>query len=45
MLEANIVAQGSVNAVMDGKQYNRSLRCHKLVMEAMERVRWDAFCD
>ena len=43
LLEADVLASGSVDAVLDGRHYNRRLRVHKLVAEAMERLRWDAF--
>ena len=27
-----------------GKSYNRGIRGHKLIMEALLRLKWDAFC-
>ena len=45
LVEARVVAQGSVNAVLEGKQYNRAIRAHKLVFEAMQRLRFRAFLD
>lgn len=39
------MAQGSLNGVFSGKHYNRCIRAHKLVFEAMERLRFEAFLD
>ncbi len=36
-------AEGSVQAVMDGRQYNRAVRVHKLVYEAILRLAWKEF--
>ncbi|XP_028415026.1 uncharacterized protein LOC114538109 [Dendronephthya gigantea] len=44
-IESEIVAQGSLNGVFSGKHYNRCIRAHKLVFEAMERLRFEAFLD
>ena len=30
---------------MSGKNYNRSILCHKFMFEAMERLRFEAFMD
>lgn len=43
MLESEIVAAGSVNGVLSGKHYNRCMRAHKLIFEAMQRMRFEAF--
>ncbi|XP_070537990.1 uncharacterized protein [Ptychodera flava] len=45
MIESGVSAQGSVNGVMSGHHYNRSIRCHKLVAEAMHRLRFSEFLD
>ncbi len=45
MIESGIVAMGSVKGVLSGKHYNRSVLCHKLIYEAMERLRFEAFLD
>ncbi|XP_070569267.1 uncharacterized protein [Ptychodera flava] len=44
-IESGILAQGSANGVMSGHHYNRSVRCHKLVAEAMHRLRFNEFLD
>ena len=43
MIESEIVAPGSVKGVLSGKHYNRSVRVHKLIYEAMQRMRFEAF--
>ena len=43
MIESEIVAPGSLKAVLSGKHYNRCIRAHKLIYEAMERLRFRAF--
>ena len=43
MIESEIVAPGSVKGVLSGKHYNRCIRTHKLIYEAMERLRLQAF--
>jgi len=42
-IEAGIVAEGSVTSVMAGRQYNRSLRTHKYIYEALFRLLWAGF--
>ena len=43
MIESEIVTHGSVKGVLSGKQYNRSVRAHKLIYEALQRMRLEAF--
>jgi len=43
LIEANVLASGSVDAVIEGRHYNRGLTVHKLVSEALERMRWAAY--
>ena len=43
MIESEIIAPGSVKGVLTRKHYNRSIRAHKLIYEALERLRWEAF--
>ena len=42
MIESEIVAPGS-KAELSGKHYNRCVRAHKIIYEAMERLRFRAF--
>ena len=43
MIESEIVAPGSLKAVLSGKHYNRCVRAHKMIYEAMERLCFRAF--
>ena len=42
-IESGIISKGSINGVLSGKHYNRSIRCHKLMYEAMQRLQVEAF--
>ncbi|XP_046569800.1 uncharacterized protein LOC124278096 [Haliotis rubra] len=44
-IESNLVAEGSINGVISGHHYNRSLRCHKILSEAMHRLRIQEYLD
>ena len=43
MIESEIIAPISVKGVLSGKHHNRAMRVHKLLFEAMERLRLEAF--
>ena len=43
LIESGVVGSNAVNSVLSGKQYNRGLRCHKAVLEALMRMQWHAF--
>ena len=43
LIEAEIVAAGSVNAVTTGKHYNRAVRAHKLMAEACYHMLLETF--
>ncbi len=45
MIESDVVAVGSVNGVLTGKHYNRSIRAHKLIFEAMRKLQIQAFLE
>ncbi|KAK6168598.1 hypothetical protein SNE40_019797 [Patella caerulea] len=45
LIESDVVAQGSINGVINGHHYNRSLRAHKLLYEALQRLRFSVFLD
>ena len=45
VIESRVLAPGSVNGVVSGKHYNRGLRVHKLVSEALQRLQLQAFGD
>ena len=42
-IEAWIVAEGSVNGVLDGKHYSRGVWVHKHIYEALMRLAWGQF--
>ena len=42
-IESGILGEGSVNGVTDGKMYNRAIRVHKCVYEALMRIAWENF--
>lgn len=43
VIDSRICASGSIEKVMKGKHYNRSLRVHKAVLESLERLLFRAF--
>ena len=40
LIKSHIVAAGSINGVLDGKQYNRAVRAHKYVYGGLMRLAW-----
>lgn len=44
-IESGIVSEGSIKGVLSGKHYNRSVLCHKIMYEALQRLRLEAFLD
>ena len=45
LIESGLVSEGSIKGVMSGKHYNRAVRSHKMMYEALERLRLEAFMD
>ena len=43
LIESQIVAEGSISGVIDGKHYNRGVRAHKYLYEALMRLAWAGF--
>ena len=43
LIESGVYAAGSTSALMKGKSYNRGIRAHKLCLEVLFRLMWDAF--
>ena len=43
LVDGKVVSSGSVNAVLDGKHYNRAVRAHLTLAEALEQFRWRQF--
>ena len=44
LLEAGLIGSGSVTGVMAGKHYSRTMHCHKILLEALERLFFEEFC-
>ena len=44
-VESGVIAEGSIDKVLDGKQYNRGVRLHKLTYEALMRLAWASFTE
>ena len=42
-IESGVLAEGSIAAVIEGRKYNRSIRTHKLMYEALIRLAWKGF--
>ena len=42
-VESGVIADGLIAGVLDGKKYNRAIRLHKLVYEALLRLAWSGF--
>lgn len=42
-IESGVIAEGSVHGVLDGHKYNRAVRFHKLLYEALLRLAWKGF--
>ena len=43
LIESEVIAAGSLSGVLEGKHYNRGVRAHKIVFEALLRLRWEVF--
>ena len=43
LIESGVVAEGSTNGVFSGHHYNRSMRCHKLTFEPLQRLCWEEY--
>jgi hypothetical protein len=43
LIESGIYGGNSASCLLKGKSYNRGVRCHKLVMDAMFRLQWCSF--
>lgn len=44
-IESGLVAEGSINGVIRGHHYNRSVQCHKIPSEAIHRLRIQEYVD
>lgn len=43
LLEAGLISGGSLSGVLSGKHYSRALHCHKVLLEALERLLIDEY--
>lgn len=43
LVEAGVVAPGSIAGVVSGHHYNRAIRAHKYAYEALQQLRWKSF--
>ena len=42
-IESGLYSETIIRSILAGKQWNRALRCHKLVLEALWRLYWKKF--
>ena len=45
LTESEVMGVGAAQQVLNGKHYNRAVRCHQLVLDALMRLRMKAFMD
>ncbi|XP_078679324.1 uncharacterized protein LOC144914979 [Branchiostoma floridae x Branchiostoma belcheri] len=43
LIESEVYGPNTAQALLDGKSYNRGVRAHKLLCEALLRLQWQAF--
>ena len=43
LVEAGVYSGAVISKIMAGKAYNRGIRAHKLLFEALSRLKWKAF--
>ena len=44
LIEADLYESNTVAKIIKGKSYNRGVRAHKLMLEALLHLKWEAFC-
>ena len=42
-VQSGVIAEGSIDIVLDGRQYNRGIRLHKLIYDPMMGLVWTGF--
>ena len=45
LIEAGVVAEGSLSGVISGHHYNRSIHAYKILYETMEELRFQEYLD
>jgi len=43
LIEADVCASGSIEKVLSGKHFNRAVRVHQRMLEAVEQFLWEEF--
>ncbi|XP_065646027.1 uncharacterized protein LOC136076646 isoform X2 [Hydra vulgaris] len=43
VIKSGLVAEGAVKGILTGKHYNRSIMVHKIMFEALSRLRFESF--
>ena len=43
LVESGLYGRSTANSLLKGKSYNRGVQAHKIIMEAMFRLEWNAF--
>ena len=43
LVDSGVIAEGSVAGALDGRRYNRGVRLHKIMYEALMRLAWQRF--
>ena len=44
LIETDLYGTNTTAKITKGKSYNRGVRAHKLMLEALLRLKWEAFC-
>ena len=42
-VDSTVIAEGLIEAVLEGRQYNRTVRLHKIIYKALRRLIWKGF--
>ena len=45
IIESDIYVCSTASHLLQGKTYNRGVRCHKLVMKALSRIQYPELCE
>ena len=43
-VESAGIAEGLIEVVLEGRQVNRTVRIHKIIYKALQRLIWKGFC-
>jgi len=44
IVESGLEGSGSLTGVMSGRHYSRAMHCHKVMLEALERLLIEKYC-